>query len=138
MLQVHCPRLVFTRHGEVAWAGQRASVQNPDREDDHQNIDHGYVGGEGQRFVDDFDSDELIPLAAQFLKGAHIVYAHSVLQQQCGISYVGNWARSNFDNVIEKNEFFRQLGQSLNPKQEDKLAALTEKNTPEEIHAATD
>ena len=36
----------------------------------------------GQKFVDDFNSQELAPLLPVFLKSAYIVYAHSVLQQQ--------------------------------------------------------
>jgi len=83
----------------------------------------------GQKFVDDFDSEELRPLAAQFLKGAHIVYAHSVLRQQCGIGYVGDWAKKSFENVQQKNEFFRKLG----PRREDILSGLNDESAPEDI-----
>src|SRR5690606_21938919 len=34
----------------------------------------------GNKFVDSFETDELSALLPVFLKGAHIVYAHSVLQ----------------------------------------------------------
>ncbi len=61
----------------------------------------------GQKFVDDFDTEELRPLVPVFLKGAHIVYAHSVLQQKCGLGYTSEWAKKNFKSVAEKNEFFR-------------------------------
>jgi len=87
----------------------------------------------GQKFVDDFDTDELKPLAPIFLKGAHIVYAHSVLQQKCGLGYVSDWAASNFDNVERKNEFYRNLGDSLDPRDEDKLSGLSEESTSREI-----
>ncbi|MHC4745529.1 MAG: hypothetical protein ACYS8Z_26745, partial [Planctomycetota bacterium] len=76
---------------------------------------------------------ELKPLAPIFLKGAHIVYAHSVLQQNCGLGYVGKWAEENFRSVQNKNQFYQTLGASLDPKNEDKLAQLKENNTPEQI-----
>jgi hypothetical protein len=90
----------------------------------------------GQKFVDDFDTDEIRPIAPIFLKGAHIVYAHSVLQQKSGLGYVSNWAARNFENVERKNKFYQNLGASLDPKEEDKLAVLTGKNTPEQVMEA--
>jgi hypothetical protein len=87
----------------------------------------------GQKFVDNFDTEELSPLVPVFLKGAHIVYAHSVLQQKCGLGYTSNWAKKNFESVAEKNEFFRALGSSLQPRHEDKLAGLSEDVTAKEI-----
>jgi len=87
----------------------------------------------GQKFVDDFDTEELRPLLPVFLKGAHIVYAHSVLQQKCGLGYTSDWAKKNFKSVAEKNEFFRRLGSALQPEQEDKLTGLSEDTTAEEI-----
>jgi len=90
----------------------------------------------GQKFVDDFDTDELRPLAPIFLKGAHIVYAHSVLQQKCGLGYVSAWAARNFDSVEQKNKFYQNLAASLDPREEDKLAGLSDNNTPEQIMEA--
>ena len=87
----------------------------------------------GQKFVDDFNSEALSPLMPIFLKGAHIVYAHSVLQQRCGLGYTSDWARKNFKNVAAKNEFFRELGSLLHPEQEDKLAGLNEDVTAQEV-----
>ena len=87
----------------------------------------------GQKFVDSFDTPELSKLVPVFLKGAHIVYAHSVLQQQCGLGYTSEWAGKNFESVTEKNEFFRKLGSSLEPQQEGKLAGLSEDTTAEKI-----
>jgi len=87
----------------------------------------------GQKFVDDLDTDELRPLAPVFLKGAHIVYAHSVLQQRCGLGYTSEWAAKSFDDVESKNKFFEELGSLLHPKQEDKLNGLGEQNSPQEI-----
>jgi len=87
----------------------------------------------GQKFVDSFDTEELSPLVPIFLKGAHIVYAHSVLQQKCGLGYTSNWAKKNFASVAEKNEFFQTLGSSLEPQQEDILSGLSDDVTAEEI-----
>jgi len=87
----------------------------------------------GQKFVDDFDSEELSPLAPVFLKGAYIVYAHSVLQQRAGLGYTSDWAKRNFASVAQKNEFFQELGSSIDPEREDVLAGLSENSTAEEI-----
>lgn len=80
----------------------------------------------GQKFVDDFNADELAALLPVFLKGAYIVYAHSALQRQCGMGYTSQWARGNFKSVAKKNEFFEELGRSLEPQQENMLADLSE------------
>jgi len=87
----------------------------------------------GQKFVDDFDSKELAPLVPVFLKGAHIIYAHSVLQQKCGLGYTSEWAKRNFENVVEKNKFFEKLGSLLEPKDEDKLIGLNENVTAGQV-----
>ncbi|UCF14859.1 MAG: hypothetical protein JSW59_15730 [Phycisphaerales bacterium] len=80
----------------------------------------------GQKFVDDLQSEELKPLAPVFLKGAHIVYAHSVLQRESGLGYTSRWAARNFDSVVDKNEFFEELGSLLQPGREDELSGLSD------------
>jgi hypothetical protein len=87
----------------------------------------------GQKFVDDFASEELKPLAGEFLKGAHIVYAHSVLQRESGLGYTSEWANKSFDSVAGKNEFFEELGSSLEPKREDSLGGFRDGATAREI-----
>ncbi|MHC4647441.1 MAG: hypothetical protein ACYTBJ_18280 [Planctomycetota bacterium] len=87
----------------------------------------------GQKFVDSFDTAELSPLVPVFLKGAHIVYAHSVLQQQCGLGYLSQWARQNFASVADKNEFFEKVGRLLEPKREHLAGALSDNVTADEI-----
>lgn len=64
----------------------------------------------GQKFVDDFSSAELSPLVPVFMKGAFIVYAHSILQKYCSVGYVGRWAEGNFKSTSEKNKFFKAVG----------------------------
>ena len=87
----------------------------------------------GQKFVDDFDTDALSPLVPIFLKGAQIVYAHSVLQRECALGYTSSWAEKNFKNVSEKNEFFRQVGSLLQPQQESQLKSVRSDMRPEQI-----
>jgi len=87
----------------------------------------------GQKFVDDFNTEELSPLVPVFLKSAHIFYAHSVLQQKSGLGYTSEWAKKNFNNVAEKNSFFEKIGNSLQPKNEDKLCGLSGDVTAKEI-----
>jgi len=87
----------------------------------------------GQKFVDSFDSQELSPLVPIFLKGAHIFYAHSVLQRKCGLGYCSEWANKNFKNTAEKNEFFQDLGSLLEPAEDDELDGLTEDVTALQI-----
>jgi hypothetical protein len=80
----------------------------------------------GQKFVDDFRTKELSEFVPLFLKGAYIVYAHSVLQRQCGLGYTSDWAKKNFAGVEEKNDFFRTLGEALEPAREDSLAGFND------------
>jgi len=89
----------------------------------------------GQKFVDDFASKELKPLVPAFLKGAHIVYAHSVLQRKSGLGYTSEWAKKNFENVAGRNKFFEEVGSLLKPEQQDNMAGLNKDVTPEEILA---
>jgi len=87
----------------------------------------------GQKFVDNFASEELKPLVPVFLKGAYIVYAHSVLQRKSGLGYTSQWSQKNFENVAEKNAFFEQVGKSLKPNQEDTLSGLGDNISSREI-----
>jgi len=89
----------------------------------------------GNKFVDSFGTAELQPLVPVFLRGAHVVYAHSVLQRQSGLGYPSDWAKKTFPNVAAKNEFFEKLGRELQPATEDRLRGLTAAATPEQILA---
>ena len=91
----------------------------------------------GLKFVDDFDSEELKPLAARFLQGAYIVYGHSVLQKQSGIGYTSKWANEHFKTRSVKNDFFEALGNKLQVSKEYLLAEFKKSAdiTPEQILA---
>ena len=87
----------------------------------------------GQKFVDDFSSEELRPLMPTFLKGAHIVYAHSVLQQAGGLGYTSEWAKKAFAGASEKNAFFEKLGAVIHPSQAECLSKASADMTPKQI-----
>ncbi len=89
----------------------------------------------GNKFVDSFGTAELAPLVPVFLRGAHIVYAHSVLQRQAGLGYLSPWARKNFPDAATKNAFFERLGRELQPANEARLQGLTAQATPDQIIA---
>lgn len=89
----------------------------------------------GNKFVDSFETAELKPLVPIFLKGAHIVYAHSVLQRESGLGYLSGWAKKTFPTVAAKNDFFEKFGRALQPVNEDKLRGLSSGVTPETIFA---
>ena len=89
----------------------------------------------GNKFVDSFGTVELRPLAPVFLRGAHIVYAHSVLQRGSGMGYLSKWAKASFATVPSKNDFFEKLGRELRPEREEKLRGLTGKETSGQILA---
>lgn len=78
----------------------------------------------GLKFVDDFKSEELAPLAQIFLKGGHIVYAHSILQKQLGLGYLSKWAEGNFAKTADKNDFYEKVGKYSDPGREDLLSQL--------------
>jgi hypothetical protein len=87
----------------------------------------------GQKFVDSFSSAELKPLAPTFLRGATIVYAHSVLQRAGGLGYLSEWAKASFASVTAKNDFFVAAGRALRPGAEAKLSALDAGVSPRQL-----
>jgi len=89
----------------------------------------------GNKFVDSFATAELQPLLPVFLRGAHIVYAHSVLQRQSGLGYLSAWAKQTFASPAAKNDFYEQLGRELPPALENRLSGLTTGATPAQILA---
>lgn len=91
----------------------------------------------GQKFVDDFNSEELAPLLPVFLKSAHVVYAHSVLQQQCALGYTSAWADKRFGTAQRKNAFYEEVGATLKPEQEDTLRGLRDTMSPQDIQRMT-
>jgi hypothetical protein len=89
----------------------------------------------GHKFVDSFASEELKPLVPVFLRGAYIVYAHSVLQRQSGLGYLSSWAGKAFATPAAKNDFFEKLGRELQPENEERLRDLAAHTAPEQVLA---
>jgi hypothetical protein len=87
----------------------------------------------GNKFVDAFESAELAPLLPIFLRGAHIVYAHSVLQRCGRMGYLSAWARQAFASVAARNVFFETLGRDLTPENEVRLRGLNVDATADQI-----
>ncbi len=87
----------------------------------------------GQKFVNSFDTKELSPLVPVFLKGAYIVYAHSVLQRYCGLGYTSIWAAQNFPDVEKKNNFFEKLGRLLEPECENRCSDFNNDTSLQQI-----
>jgi hypothetical protein len=89
----------------------------------------------GNKFVDSFATEELRPLAPVFLRGAHIIYAHSVLQRGSGMGYLSKWAGKRFASVPAKNEFFERLGRELRPEHESQMRGFTGNETSGQLLA---
>jgi hypothetical protein len=103
-----------------------------------QNLDLPIIAGTemnspGQKFVDNFDSEELKPLVDVFYKGAMIVYGHTILQRQAGFGYKSKWAENNFKNRAAKNNFFEEIGREIEPAKESILHKLNSDLSPEDI-----
>ena len=75
----------------------------------------------GQKFVDDFDSDELKPMHSYFLEGSRILHAHSTLQRHAGMGYLSPWADDQFSSVSAKNEFYARFGEIFSPRGDEAL-----------------
>ena len=75
----------------------------------------------GQKFVDDFDSEELKPMHPYFLDGSRILHAHSTLQRLSGMGYLSPWAEDQFSDVAAKNEFFARFGEIFSPRGDEAL-----------------
>lgn len=87
----------------------------------------------GQKFVDSFGTKELFHLVPVFLKGANIVYAHSVLQDQCGLGYTSEWAKENFRDTKKKNEFYENLGRLIEPQRQEECKYFDNDTVPGQI-----
>jgi hypothetical protein len=87
----------------------------------------------GQKFVDNFDSEELKPLTETFLKGALIIYGHTVVQRQCGLGYKSKWAAANFKTRAGKNDFYAEIGKVIQPASENILCGFNLNSSPDEI-----
>lgn len=91
-----------------------------------------FVGTElnryGQKFVDDFDSPYLAPLAPFFLESAWILWGHAVLEMSSRRGYGSAWAKRTFPNREKKNRFFARVGMAT-PADYEAVRKLGERTT---------
>ncbi|MGD0110429.1 MAG: hypothetical protein ABSD48_01030 [Armatimonadota bacterium] len=87
----------------------------------------------GHKLVDDFCSPELVPLVPAFLTAAYAVYAHSVMQKECGLGYMSEWARQEFPELAARSEFYEAVGRALRVGKEHALAGFTDDASPHTI-----
>ena len=87
----------------------------------------------GQPIVDDFESDALRPLVAEFLYGADWIYGHTVLQRALGRGYGSPWAARHLPGRGERNAFYAAVGAAATPGPDlcARLATLGRVNAPE-------
>jgi len=93
----------------------------------------------GNKFVDGFDSPAMTPHLAEFRRGAHIIWAHTLLRMTAGVGYTGRWADRHFgDRTRDKNEFFQRIGAAPYPSEDvmRELAKLGMDAEPEAISTA--
>lgn len=69
----------------------------------------------GQKFVDDFEAAELLPLRQAFLDGAYFIYGHTALQRALGLGYGSRWAARHLPERRERKRFYTQAGALLPP-----------------------
>ena len=89
----------------------------------------------GQKFRDNFEAAELAVHVPVFLRGANIVYGHSVLQQQSLLGYTSKWASERLPDLKQRNDFYESVGVKLNPQNESVLAGIDSDTEPKNILA---
>ena len=75
------------------------------------------MNASGQKLVDDFDAPELAPVRDAFMAGAYFIYGHTVLQRAAGMGYQSGWARNQFGERREYNDFYTKTGRLVEPGQ---------------------
>jgi hypothetical protein len=90
----------------------------------------------GQRFVDDFEAPEMAPVVQPALDGAHVMYAHTLLQSVHGMGYLSDWAKQRFEDAKEKNVFFAKVGYAVEPQESEALNKVSSTMTPAEVLGA--
>ncbi len=93
-----------------------------------------FVGTElnryGQKFVDDFDSPYLAPLAPYFLESASLLWGHMVMELGSRRGYTSEWARKHLPHRRERNAFFARLGEQVKAS-EEAIERIAERSTEE-------
>ncbi len=86
----------------------------------------------GQCLVDNFSCDALKPYVDDFIDGAAIFFAHTLLQH-AGMGLLSSWASANFANQKDKNAYFAKIGKSCTPATLDKIALCGPEMSKEKV-----
>lgn len=84
----------------------------------------------GQLILDDLTVPALAPYAHQFVAGADLIHAHTVLESLCGAGYTSPWAREWLPDRRQRTAFYADLGSRLDPLARDQWPI-----TPERVSA---
>ncbi|OGV49038.1 MAG: hypothetical protein A2X49_14385 [Lentisphaerae bacterium GWF2_52_8] len=68
----------------------------------------------GQKFIDGFSAEPLMPFLNDFIDGAAIMFAHTLLEPM-GLGYLSDWAAAEFSSRPAKNKFFAAFGRNTTP-----------------------
>ncbi len=86
----------------------------------------------GLKLVDDFSCEALSPYVDDFVDGAAIIFAHTLLSvTQMG--YLSEWAVSNFSDDATKYQFYAQLGRTATADKWSVLTTISAEKTPADI-----
>lgn len=97
----------------------------------------------GQPFVDDFNAAALKPMADDFLKGALVLYGHTMAARFGGWTYFSDWAADAFGPAdqaqgrVKRNAFYERLGRvgPVSAERGAQLAACGAEATPDTLVA---
>lgn len=78
----------------------------------------------GLKLVDTFDSEPLKPYVEDFVDGAAIVFAHTLLGGK-GMGFLSDWAAENFPTPAEKYRFFADFGRKATAATAEKLKDIS-------------
>ncbi len=84
----------------------------------------------GQRILDDFNAEPLVPLHDEFTRGTDFCYGHTVMERAWGIGYQSDWAARYLGSRQERNAFYIEAGRLIPPGAET-LARLRAVSVPE-------
>ena len=86
----------------------------------------------GLKLVDDFDCEALAPYTDDFVDGAAIIFAHTLLVS-ADMGYLSEWAGANFNNAADKYNFYAKLGRIATVDKWNLISKISVEKTPVEI-----
>ena len=90
----------------------------------------------GQPFADDLARPELAPIAGDIIRGAHVLYGHTLLARTIGLGYQSHSITQVFgDDRKARADFFEKVGIAVRPGPVvlEKLQELGTDMTPQEV-----